>query len=737
MAEYRDPQGDSPYVHSPLPDASKYIRLLRARSTHDADTLAFDLNEHSLHNLPPYIAISYVWGPSSERHTVTINDHPFTVATNAREALRQTCQDDVDWYMWMDSICINQEDLEEKSLQVEMMADIYRAASLVYACIGPAEPDIELLLEACFPLAEARSYSFSVRAPEQYCEQPPHKTGNEIATEWLMSRDEEDLITMCEVFARLAHRSYWRRMWIVQEICMGDNIQIRCGSHAFDIVFLMQFEAAFEELLELPLPLDCCYCIEASWAHYEEGAMSNAFTTSAETKRPFGSLLNEMKHLECQDARDRVYALNAMINWGTGQPRLKPDYRKSTFDLLVQAIEHIRVDEHHPDATFAHVESLGEMVRYGVLTALNITSSHPQVSSGVQLRCSLQSATMQNPVDEGPILRKEYSYAFARIESDQCGRLAVAYHAVRDHHSEEATDMLRMLENAQSDSSSFHELFKDRLPQPLFAKQGIAGIACNGARPEDFLYPWTAWQAAAERVAQVYIVLRHCTATETCEIIGQALIFAHYEPDDELPTFSEIAEAKEALQQLPKCPMPSGPIFELTLTAEDMVILAAQDFLTGKEAWIGGIEPRKARHVGRKLDIEARFRRLATAVTLSSTCGARMLTNCTEFQAYNAMHVACAFGSSTRTPARLEEKAAWLRNRTQTGFVAMEEALPIRSFAGPFYYDPNESHTRCPVHGPIGSPTSFTDRSTSVFSVKEPMSTPIRHVECICHILRR
>ncbi|KXT08596.1 hypothetical protein AC579_6107 [Pseudocercospora musae] len=724
-----------PFIHAPLPHAAKYIRLLRARSAHDANILAFQLTEHSVGNLPPYIAISYVWGSSSEPHTIIINDYCFTVGINAREALQQTCRHDLEWYMWMDSICINQKDLQEKSLQVGMMAEIYHAASLVYACIGPAEDGIEQLLEAQSALSEARSYAFATRGPEQYCEQPPQEAASDIATEWLMSREDEDLITMCEVFARLAHRAYWTRMWTVQEVCMGDIIQIQCGIHTFDLNFLIQFEAAFEKLLELPLPYDWRFAIEASWAHYDEGAMSNAFATSADTKRLLGEVVNKMKNLKCRYPCDHIYALNDMIHWGKGQPRLKPDYSISTFEVLVHAIEHTRLSENDLDSPFERIESLGEMVQNGVLTALDIHASQDRVRSGVLARQLQEMAAMDHPLQEETKLKREYSYAFARIDARQNGELTVAFHQVRDDHSEETTDLLRILKDVECASSPFHDSFDHRRPLSLFAGQEVAGIACSGTRAGDYLYPWTAWQAAADHVAQVYIVIRHFTSTEACEIIGQALIFAHYEPDIELPTFSEITRLAES-EGSAKCPMPSGPIFELTLTAEDMVVLAAQDFLNGEEAWIGGIEPRKARHVGRKLDIEARFRRLATAVTLSSACGARMATKCTDFQAYNAMHIACAFGTSTRAPARLEQKAAWWRNRTQTGFVTMEDTLPIRSFAGPFYYDPNERHTRCPIHGPIGTQTSLTDRSTTVFSVMEPMSTSRRHVECICHILR-
>ncbi|KAK5110881.1 hypothetical protein LTR85_000691 [Meristemomyces frigidus] len=49
--------------------------------------------------------------------------------------------------VWIDALCINQEDMLEKSHQVAMMADIYQRASLVYACLGPHCDDSDFLFE--------------------------------------------------------------------------------------------------------------------------------------------------------------------------------------------------------------------------------------------------------------------------------------------------------------------------------------------------------------------------------------------------------------------------------------------------------------------------------------------------------------------------------------------------------------------------------------------------------------
>jgi hypothetical protein len=56
----------------------------------------------------------------------------------------------------MDQICINQEVLEEKGLQVGDMAEIFRQAELVYACVGPHVDGSELLFDAIQHLKLAR-----------------------------------------------------------------------------------------------------------------------------------------------------------------------------------------------------------------------------------------------------------------------------------------------------------------------------------------------------------------------------------------------------------------------------------------------------------------------------------------------------------------------------------------------------------------------------------------------------
>ncbi|OAL47302.1 heterokaryon incompatibility, partial [Pyrenochaeta sp. DS3sAY3a] len=83
-----------------------------------------------------YLALSYAWGNSSDRRPVVINNHEHYVTTNLEDFLRVWRQKAVqerdqplaDFYLWIDAICINQDDLLERKSQVMLMSEIYPKA---------------------------------------------------------------------------------------------------------------------------------------------------------------------------------------------------------------------------------------------------------------------------------------------------------------------------------------------------------------------------------------------------------------------------------------------------------------------------------------------------------------------------------------------------------------------------------------------------------------------------------
>jgi hypothetical protein len=91
---------------------------------------------------PKYAALSYTCGDQSEEGTIffprsqDVDDERYE---NLFQALRQALyvDDGVEW-MWIDAICINQGDLEEREDQVAKMYDIYKQSKNVMVWLGPA-----------------------------------------------------------------------------------------------------------------------------------------------------------------------------------------------------------------------------------------------------------------------------------------------------------------------------------------------------------------------------------------------------------------------------------------------------------------------------------------------------------------------------------------------------------------------------------------------------------------------
>jgi hypothetical protein len=106
-------------------------------------TLEGSMIEASLDNPPAFFALSYVWGDPSKTGDIRIDGRTLTVTTGCISALRRMLRGKVERIIWVDAICINQASdlgaVEERSMQVSMMDEIYRKASQVLVHLGDGD----------------------------------------------------------------------------------------------------------------------------------------------------------------------------------------------------------------------------------------------------------------------------------------------------------------------------------------------------------------------------------------------------------------------------------------------------------------------------------------------------------------------------------------------------------------------------------------------------------------------
>ena len=116
------------------------IRLLQWPLDEDEDGI-YELHELSLDELPPYEALSYAWGEDKDRRQVIqvkghTGNHGLAITESLAVALSYIRVSRRCRYLWCDQICINQDDLDERSGQVSTMRDIYSSASWVIVWLG-------------------------------------------------------------------------------------------------------------------------------------------------------------------------------------------------------------------------------------------------------------------------------------------------------------------------------------------------------------------------------------------------------------------------------------------------------------------------------------------------------------------------------------------------------------------------------------------------------------------------
>ncbi|KAH8901276.1 hypothetical protein GQ53DRAFT_835139 [Thozetella sp. PMI_491] len=150
-------------------------------------------------------------------------------------------------YVWVDAICINQQDYDEKAWQVPLMSDIYTSATVIHGWLGPIPEDVGYLPVASFIGSLERLASTGLRDfswmecvfPLDYVISPDGESSytNDTLVQWLRDsihfvedklsfeivEDKEFVISLSTLRFFLS-RPFWKRVWILQEMALGTRV---------------------------------------------------------------------------------------------------------------------------------------------------------------------------------------------------------------------------------------------------------------------------------------------------------------------------------------------------------------------------------------------------------------------------------------------------------------------------------------------------------------------------------
>jgi hypothetical protein len=261
-----------------------------------------------------YEALSYEWGLAGRfEPSIVIDGLSVPVRQNLFDALLHIRLHDKSRCLWIDALCINQFNHTERSRQVQMMRRIYSSASQVVVWLGLAAHDSDVAMDVI--------QSFD---PIQAAEP---------------SLDLQDLhqIKTCQ---DLCSREYWHRIWIIQEIRLAKQLELRCGTKC---TTGSAFEAFYRRVLETYHGKGSEAEAKAVW-HL---LLSVAIAGHAEWK--YGAGLHGTRFYDwlthcarygfrSSEPRDMVYAILG-ISVDVDESDMLPDYKRDIEHVFIDAME--------------------------------------------------------------------------------------------------------------------------------------------------------------------------------------------------------------------------------------------------------------------------------------------------------------------------------------------------------------------------------------------------------------
>jgi len=256
------------------------------------------------HSPGDYSALSYCWKSYSssspeeeETNHIRCNDHLVLVRPNLYSALWHVGKQlDRPAAMWVDALCIDQSNDEERSQQVFLMGDIYKSMGSVIAWLGSEGERVATLFQTLVDCASNKKLHYR----------------------WGLSEDEDPLYSVGAGITYVRHCGWFDRVWTFQEICLARHATLVVGTQRLDWATFTtgwKYLYGFEHTRHITAKLDHIAAVR------DHG----------------GNLLQLLKAVwnrRASNPRDKVYGVLGLYG---GTCIITPDYNSPVRDVMIQA----------------------------------------------------------------------------------------------------------------------------------------------------------------------------------------------------------------------------------------------------------------------------------------------------------------------------------------------------------------------------------------------------------------
>ena len=286
-------------IRTPLGSSSSTqeteIRLLELLPAFMGESIICNMHRVILQKKPAFVGLSYPWGGDKMTSSIRVRGYNIPVTSNLHNALLDLRKPNESLTLWVDAICINQADMDEKCYQVSQMPRIYNTAQGIMAWIGGESTESDELMD------------WVTLTPKE-----------------IQKKEISQLKRIHDIFSR----PYWTRIWMAQELAAANRIRkpctLYCGKRS---VTLDQFKAFLETMLRL---------MKESPLRTITQPKALLSLSTMNPKRTFLDILWQSSTLKASKDVDRIYAIRG-ISEKFYRKEIKVDY-STTFEALCRKV---------------------------------------------------------------------------------------------------------------------------------------------------------------------------------------------------------------------------------------------------------------------------------------------------------------------------------------------------------------------------------------------------------------
>jgi hypothetical protein len=322
-------------THPPL-DHADSIRLLELiRFDSSQGQLSGRLIPARLRDCPDYCALSYAWGEGSPTKSVMLpRGCPHPISETLFNGLKELSSNAKTIKLWVDQICINQKHPDEKVRQVRLMANIYSQARQVIAWLGDSTRNSDAGFKLLRVLGELKDHESDT--DDELRKIQFGQLFQELAEEVRVDSLFDFSNTAWRGAASLVQRSWFSRLWVVQEVALSRDLELRCGSYTISGESFFAAIRVVDSIVSFP-PRPMMKAFQNS---RKLGSLKARLSSTQSHSYP--ELAHELSGWDCSNDNDRLNALFGIVFRNAPSLCFTPNYSMTT-ELLYEsfAVEYI------------------------------------------------------------------------------------------------------------------------------------------------------------------------------------------------------------------------------------------------------------------------------------------------------------------------------------------------------------------------------------------------------------